>query len=193
MLDHIINLTYRVSLVKRVCGGGVCVLPLCLIHKRAVLNLDSPNGECFQYAFVASIHHTEVDQHHKNHASLYKKYMKLYDFTCFTYPIDAAEIKHFEKLNPNVSINAVIWDDDDGPQLCYASHNHTAPNHSMLLFYNNHWLPVADFNQLMGCENVSSAYCSYCLNNFHHPENLTMHIPKCLGQQEFMPVNETFE
>ena len=85
-----------------------------------MLNLDSPNGG-FQYALVASIHHMQVDQHHKSCASLYKEFLHLYDFTPFTMPVDAAELKSFEKLNPSVSATAFVWEEDDNkPQhLCY--------------------------------------------------------------------------
>ena len=59
-LDHIINLTLRVSLVKLVSGGKACKLPQELQHKQAVLNLDSPDGLCLQHAIVGFIHHSGV-------------------------------------------------------------------------------------------------------------------------------------
>lgn len=120
-LDHIINLCYHVSLIKRVCGNGACTLPQRLKNKKAVLNLDSPYGECLQYAIVASIHYADVvDQHdHLNHASKYKDFIQSYNFTCFAAPpVDVCELKHFEKLNPTVSVTAIIWEEQnvDQPQ-----------------------------------------------------------------------------
>ena len=75
----------------------------------ALLNLDLPANECFQYALVASIHHAQVpDQRNKNHAHAYKNYLKLYNFSCFNFPVDASELKQFEKLNPTVSVTAIV-------------------------------------------------------------------------------------
>ena len=74
-------------------------------------------------------------------------------------PVGAAELKSFEKLNPIILVTAIVWEEDDNkPQcLCYVSHNCSVPKHALLLFYNNHWLPIMNLDCSMGCENVNSA------------------------------------
>ena len=116
-------------MIKGICGGSVCKLHPKLQSKKALINLDSPENECFQYALVASIHHTQVsDQCYKSHAYAYKKFLKLYNFTCFTFPVDALELKQFEKLNPTASVTAIVCEKilknvNKSLQLCYVSHN----------------------------------------------------------------------
>ena len=59
-LEEIVNMNIRVSLVKIICGSGTVKLPPALLAKKAVLNIDSPDGQCFQYAVVAALHHNDL-------------------------------------------------------------------------------------------------------------------------------------
>ena len=192
-LEEIVNMNIRVSLVKIICGSGTVKLPPVLLGKKAVLNIDSPDGQCFQYAVVAALHHTDsaVNSRHKNHASNYTKFLHYYNFSCFNGPVDASELKQFEKLNPNVSLTAIIWEKDK-PRMCYTTHN-TNGKIAIILFYAGHWLPVMSLGRLLGSADVNSAYCHKCLGNFYKPEKLEKHIPKCLGQQETMPSDKIFK
>ena len=123
-LEEIVNMNIRVSLVKIICGSGTVKLPPALLAKKAVLNIDSPDGQCFQYAVVAALHHNDpsVDSRLKNRASNYTSFLTKYNFSCFNGSVDASELKQFEKLNPNVSLTAIIWEKDK-PRMCYTTHN----------------------------------------------------------------------
>ena len=166
-LEEIVNMNIRVSLVKIICGSGTVKLPPVLLGKKAVLNIDSPDGQCFQYAVVAALHHTDpcINSTHRNRYSNYTRYLQHYNFSCFNGPVDASELKQFEKLNPSVSLTAIIWEKDK-PRMCYTTHN--TGKIAIILFYAGHWLPVVSLDRLLGSKNVCSAYCHKCLGNFHH-------------------------
>ena len=127
---------------------------------------------------------------HKNRASNYTLFFTNYNFSCFNGPVDASELKQFEKLNPNVSLTAIIWEKDK-LRMCYTTHN--TAKIAIILFYEGHWLPVTSLDRLLGSTNVNSAYCHRCLSNFHRPEWLEKHLLKCLGQQETMPSDKIFK
>ena len=191
-LEEIVNMNIRVSLVKIICGSGTVKLPPVLLGKKAVLNIDSPDGQCFQYAVVAALHHTDpcINSTHRNRYSNYTRFLQHYNFSCFNGPVDASELKQFEKLNQQVSLTAIIWEKDK-PRMCYTTHN--TGKIAIILFYAGHWLPVVSLDRLLGSKNVDSAYCHKCLGNFHKPELLEKHVQKCLGQQETMPTDKIFK
>ena len=83
--------------------------PTELANKKCVLNIETANNDCFKYAIIASLHHSEVDQHNKSRQSNYLQLFSQYDFTGINSPSTAADIVKFMKLNKDVAITALEY------------------------------------------------------------------------------------
>ena len=169
-------------------------------NKAAVLNLqfvDSQynRNDCFKWAFIASIHHSEVPETSRYRQSAYKQFESRYNFTDITFPFTVAQAKQFEKQNPNIYINIIQWDqkpEEHSFRVIYHAGRSTDPENpgqvvnilaiDECLGQEPHYLPITDINRLFHRreERTSPTYrCERCLQPFWAPILLERHRIAC--------------
>ena len=180
----------RLSLVKyKVLRGGApnFVVPRELKAKKCVLNIELEGQECFKYALVASLHHSQIADN-KNRKTNYDQFVQQYDFSDITFPATANDICKFQKQNKGVAINALLYNRAEGDKLAsvvpiYHPPHSIAKDRQMatILLVNDHWLAVTSLNRLLSEHHAAGviddmAFCYRCLKNLYHPSRLDIHM-----------------
>ncbi|VVC33455.1 Ribonuclease H-like domain,Recombination endonuclease VII,Zinc finger C2H2-type [Cinara cedri] len=83
-------------------GSSYIPLPAGIKHKRAVINPQNTDEECFKWAILAK-HVTDINRERVNEK--YREHEDKYNFNNLYFPTPLTEIKNFEKNNSNVSVN----------------------------------------------------------------------------------------
>ena len=169
-------------------------------NKKAVLNLQYHDtqytqGECFKWALIAAIHHTEVGRMSALRHSAYKQFESKYNFTGITFPFTVAQAKQFERQNPNIYINIIQWDqktDEHSFRVIHHAGRSSDPNNlgkvvnilaiDECLGQEPHYLPITDINRLFYTreERTSTTFCcERCLQSFWTPALLERHRNAC--------------
>lgn len=92
-------------------GGSYMPLPAHIAAKKACVNPQNKDQECFKWAILASLHVPDKD---KERISKYRPYVDQYDWSMLNFPVDPLSIKiiDFEHKN-NLSINIYAYDDEE--------------------------------------------------------------------------------
>jgi hypothetical protein len=82
-------------------GSTYLKLPRDIIKKKAVLNIENEDNECFKWSILAAIHRVTDHAHREEQ---YHEFDGELDFTGISFPVKLSDIPKFEMLN-NISVN----------------------------------------------------------------------------------------
>ena len=194
-INHIAIRLVRYNVFKG--GANQFVLPPELAHKHSLLNIEVESEECLKYAIIASLHHTEVDQYHKNRSAQYQQFIQRYNFTGVTFPASVEDIMRFQINNKNIAVNALMYIEavKDHPAKIVPLYHPPLGivkdrRLATILLVKDHWLPITNLNRLLSHGHDHNAHCYRCLKNCYYPDRLEIHLTKCfntLGQMTTMP------
>ena len=75
--------------------------------KKAVINLQNKDGECFKWATVAALHHEEIEKDHQRILRL-RPYENQHNWKGLEFPVLIKKIDKFEKNNPGIAVNVLF-------------------------------------------------------------------------------------
>ena len=82
-------------------------MPKWLKSKKAVINLQNKDEECFKWAVIEALHHEEI-KHHPERISLLRPYENQYNWEGLEFPVSIKKIDIFEKNNPGIAVNVLL-------------------------------------------------------------------------------------
>ena len=82
-------------------------LPKWLKSKKAVINPQNKDEECFKWAVIAALHHEEIKKDHQRISRL-RPYEKQYNWEGLEFPVSIKKIDKFEKNNPGIAVNVLF-------------------------------------------------------------------------------------
>ena len=88
-------------------GSAYIELPEWLKSKKAVINLQNKDEECFKWAVIEALHHEEI-KHHPERISLLRPYENQYNWKGLEFPVSIKKIDKFEKNNPGIAVNVLF-------------------------------------------------------------------------------------
>ena len=103
-LDKIMHLYINFHRLVLTRGSAYIELPEWLKSKKAVINLQNKDEECFKWAVIEALHHEEI-KHHPERISLLSPYKNQYNWEGLEFPVSIKKIDKFEKNNPGIAIN----------------------------------------------------------------------------------------
>ena len=103
-LRAILNLCIHFNKYNPMRGSSYVKLPDFIQKKRACINVENFDDECFKWAILSALHPV---QHHSNRVSSYKIYENELNFKGIEFPVKPKQVSKFEKQN-NISINVYI-------------------------------------------------------------------------------------
>ena len=106
-LDKIMHLYINFHKLALTQGGSYIELPEWLKNKKAVVNPQSNDEECFKWAVIAALHHKDI-KHHPERITLSRSYEKQYNWKGPKFPVSIKKIDKFEKNNPGIAVNALL-------------------------------------------------------------------------------------
>ena len=154
------------------------------LYSKGVLNIQNLKDDfCFLCCVLAHIH--RIDQHAAR-TSKYEPLMHEFNTTGLQFPIKYSDTPKFETLNSAISINVLVFENNEVFPL-YASKHSDRKHHVNLLMISNsegkfHYLLVRDLFALVYGRTKYHGYthvCHYCLYCFSEARLLTAHLPDC--------------
>jgi len=112
----------------------------------------------------------------------YTQYTDTLNFDGIPFPVRVKDIPKFERQNPQIAINVISPDEENGGYCVeYMSPEHSRPHHVDLLLI--HDPDSQTFSHLLRCRTKHhgvSFVCRSCLNVFLSQRVLDSHIPNCV-------------
>lgn len=119
---------------------------------------------------------------HASRVSSYKAFESELNFVGLEFPIKPKDIGFFEKLN-GISVNLFSFHGQDGKmRFPYYVSPFTNEKHVDLLYFENHYACIMDFDRMMSdiCKgHYKKLFCKKCFAHFRNPEVLEKHVKFC--------------
>lgn len=106
-LDEIISLTVNNNKYESFSGSSYIPSPQYILSKKAVINIENTDNQCFKWSILAAIYPATKNAHRP---SKYKEHINKLNFDNIVYPVTLEQIKVFEKQNVNISINVYVFE-----------------------------------------------------------------------------------
>ena len=106
-LDKITHLYINFDKLMLTRGGSYIELSKWLKSKKAVINLQNKDEECFKWAIISALHHEEI-KHHPEKISLQRPYENQYYWKGLEFPVSIKKIDEFEKNNLDIAVNVSL-------------------------------------------------------------------------------------
>lgn len=106
-LSEIKELNIQISRFEPIAGSSYIELPKVLQCKKAIVNVQNDDNQCFKYAVLSALFPASKNA---QRVSKYKRFEHLLDWTGVDFPTKLEDITRFERRNPLISINVYIFD-----------------------------------------------------------------------------------
>ena len=93
-------LEISITKVKHFGGSSYIDLPSEIKNKKACVNVQNNNQECFKFSILAALHYDEIKEDHPARPSKYIKWLNDLNFNGIDFPVDLKDIDKFENQNP---------------------------------------------------------------------------------------------
>ena len=161
-------------------------LPNKIKNKRACINIDNADLECFKWSILAAIRPSNTN---KQKVSSYKKYEHEFNFTGIKFPTPITDCNKFESLNSEVSLNVFGLDENnDAYPLKISNYRNRRYNVDLLYVTSEneefgHYVTILNLNRFLHSFQSKGHnplyFCRYCCHGFIRPELLNSHIAYC--------------
>ena len=106
-LDKIMQLYLNFHKLVLTRGSSYTELPEWIQNKKAVINPQNKDEECFKWAVIEALHHQDI-KHHPERISLLRPYQNQYNWKGLEFPASIKKIDKFEKNNPGIVVNVLF-------------------------------------------------------------------------------------
>ena len=169
---------------RRTIGAGFYIQTPKSLYSKGVLNIQNPKDDFyFLWCILAYIH--RADQHAAR-TSKYEPFMHELNTTGLQFPHKNSDTPNFETLNQTISVNVLVYEDNEVFPLYASKHRHRKHHVNSLMISNSegkfHYLLVRDLSTLVHGRTKDDGYshvCPYCLYCFSPARLLRAHLPDC--------------
>ena len=207
------NLEILITKVKHFGGSSYIELPLEIKNKKACVNVQNNNQECFKFSILAALHYDEIKDNLKRPSS-YTKWLNDLNFDGIDFPVDLKDIDKFENQNP-YRINVLGYENKEIYPLRISNKNCDELTINLLLIndkneeikdeklsedkINNHYVWIKDLSKLLSKQisnhNGKRFICIRCFNCFRLESAFKKHEEICKNIdfiKTLVPKPETF-
>ena len=79
-------------------------MPEWIKSKKAVINPQNKDEECFKWAVIAALHHEDIKKDYQRISRL-RPYENQHNWKGFEFPVSIKKIDNFERNNPGIAVN----------------------------------------------------------------------------------------
>ena len=207
------NLEMLVTKVKHFGGSSYIELPLEIKNKKACVNVQNNNQECFKYSILSALHYQEIKKDHFR-PSKYIKWLNELNFDGIDFPVDLKDIDKFENQN-SYRINVLGYENKEIYPLRISNKilsegvakttNELTINLLLIndgnsdVEKNNHYVWIKDLSRLLSKQisnyNGKRFICIRCFNYFTFESTFKKHEEICKNIdfiKTLVPKPETF-
>ena len=141
----------RASIIATTIGAGSFIDTPTSLYKKGVLNIQNPKDDfCFLWRFLAHIHRVGDNA---VRTAKYEHFMRELNTKGLNFPLKFTDISKFENLNPPISVNDLVFENNEVFPL-YASKHRDRIHHVNLLMISNiegkfHYLLIRNLSTLV--------------------------------------------
>ena len=174
---------HRLNLTR---GNSYLPLPDWLAQKKAIINPQNKDQECFKWAVTAAENLNETGKD-PEHISKLRKFVDNYDWSELKYPIVIKDINAFE-MNNDISINMLLLENKD----IYICRKGIRGDHeiNLLLISEDdklHYTAVKSLSKLLTSRNTKHKckqyFCNNCLQGFTLESSRGEHYSYCIDNK----------
>ena len=184
--DGVVSFDINIDSFNPMRAGSYFPLPYKLAIKKAIINVQNEDDECFKWAITSAIYQSKA--HPERMTSKLRRNAALLNWKGIDFPTTLQQISRFEKQNP-YSINVYGWTGKSVYSLRISKHDNEQCINLLLLekegkqhycwIKNMSRLSASQYNKHKGKRFV----CKYCCNSFQREETLKMHVEYCSKQK----------
>ena len=156
--------------------------------KKATINLQIIDNECFKYASTAPLNYQKFENHPERRSNL-KPFIDQYNWEGIEFPSHSKDWKKFEQNNKTIALNIlyVPYNTEQIRPAYISKYNHERDNQVILLMItddaeNWHYLAVKSISRLLRgitSNHDGDFYCLNCLHSYRTKEKLKKHEKVC--------------
>ena len=169
-------------------GGSYTELPKWLKSKKAVINPQNKDEECFKWAVVGALHHEEI-KNNPERISLLRSYENQHNWKGLEFPVSIKKIDKFDKNNPGIAVN-VLFSNKKSQNIytaCRSECNVKCKKQVNLLVIVNgekrHYITIKSISRLSSKLNGKTQHAYHyrmnCLNDFRIESARDKHYEYC--------------
>ena len=169
-------------------GGSYTELPKWLKSKKAVINPQNKDEECFKRAIIAALHHEEI-KNNLERISLLRPYKNQYNWKGLEFPVSIKKIDKFEKNNPGIAVN-VLFSNKKNQNISRRSERNIKCKKQVNLIMivdgeKRHYTTIKSISRrlskLSGKTRCAYHFCMNCLNGFRKASARDKHYKYCIS------------
>lgn len=201
IMERIIRFTVSVSKFRPLHGSGSYIeTPIFLRRKQCIVNIRNFDDKCFLWAVLSALHEPSHNKHRITHYLAYEHSLNVDNIP---FPMEVKFIPHFERQNPELSINVLSYDAQSKSFIVeYLSSERGRPHQINLLLLDEeqsskkHFTWIRSMSKLVAHRtnhNGKTHVCMSCLQPFTTRKALDNHTLYCLqhpAQQVVYPDRE---
>ena len=189
-LDKIMHLYINFHRLALTRGSSYIELPEWIKSKKAVINPQNKDEECFKWAVIEALHHEDI-KNNPERMSLLRPYEKQYNWKGLEFPVSIKKIDKFEKNNPGIAVNVLFSNkkclDEDTYTVRRSERNVKCKKQVNLLMIvdgeKRHYTAIKNISRLLSKLNGRTRrpyhYCINCLNGFRTASARDKHYEYC--------------
>ena len=179
-LQSVEELEIFITKYKPLNGKSYKPLPKVIMNKKAVINMQNDDDQCFKWATTRALN--PVEKNPTRITKILKMQAEKLNWNDVEFPMKVIDIHKFEKAN---EINVNVFSYDDETKKVYTLRLSKMNNEECvnLFLYDEHYSVVKDLSRLISTQlskkKQKKYICSRCLNAFGSPKTLQTHIEYC--------------
>ena len=166
-LHSVDRLDIYITKFDPVIGKSYTPFPKCVVSKKAVINMENNDDQCFKWSITRALHPVERDA--GQISKILRKQSENYNWQGLGFPVKVKNIGVFE-TNNRINVNVFSFDDETKKvytlRLSKTDHEETIN----LFLYNEHYGVVKNLSRLVSSQKSKRGHkkhiCIRCLNHF---------------------------
>lgn len=194
-LSEIVDMEVSTSSYDPYNGASYIELPKKLSARKSIINVKNNDEMCFKYAILSALFPFANNAHR---VSNYKRYEKELNFNGINFPVRLKDIKKFEEINPTISINLYMWNEDNEKVRPLRLTKNVKQKHIHLLLLTQqidgsdtpktHYCWIKNLSGQISKNTRKKIFCDRCLNHFSSIFKLEEHRFACINQNDYQIV-----
>ncbi|XP_057302648.1 uncharacterized protein LOC130636817 [Hydractinia symbiolongicarpus] len=184
-IGRILHLDVDFHKLKLTRGSSYIKAPRWIAMKKAIMNPNNNDEECFKWAVIAALHNEDIGIHPERISKL-RPYAKVYNWQGIEFPTSIKDIFKFEKNNTDIAVNVLYVTGKTFNILRRSTYNGRNKHVNLLLLTDDkktHYTTIKNLSRLLGSEisknHLKMRFCLNCLQVFPTIESRDKHYSYC--------------
>ena len=185
--DEILFLDANFLWLNLTRGSSYLLLPDWIVKKKAIINPQNDDDECFKWAVIAALKWTDIKSNPESMSNL-RKFVDNCDWSGLKFPVSAKDISMFEDKN-NISVNVLVVEDRDIYICRKSNYQHDCEINLLLISEDNRWhyAVIKSLSRLLTSRNTKHKckqhFCMNCLQGFTLESSRDEHYGYCIDNE----------